>query len=177
MPIKPGDLDYFKEIAGKCKGNLLVIAERMKKGYLELQLGSTFGLMPSIFEPFGAAIEYMVNGTLVIARNTGGLRDQITDGVDGLLYSESSPGTKSAEYNIENIRHYFQYRNNVKVPLAENNWAKEMVQSLKTKIEDAITIFNNPDQYFHMVLKGFEKAKEFSWDKSAEEYYEYYKKI
>jgi len=36
-------------------------------------IGATFGVMPSIYEPFGSAVEYMANGTVNIGRATGDL--------------------------------------------------------------------------------------------------------
>ena len=71
------DIDFFKDISSKSRGNLTVILGKMDKGFKELRMGSSFGVMPSIYEPFGGAVEYLVNGTVVIARKTGGLADQI----------------------------------------------------------------------------------------------------
>jgi len=52
---------------------------------------SDFFLMPSRFEPCGLTQMYAQRfGTLPIARETGGLRDTIDDGVTGFLFPDSS---------------------------------------------------------------------------------------
>lgn len=44
-------------------------------------------VFPSLYEPFGiVALEAMATGTPVVASDTGGLREIITPGVDGLLF-------------------------------------------------------------------------------------------
>ena len=55
-------------------------------------------IVPSLYEPFGLiALEGMMNGLPVVASRVGGLREIITDGVDGLLIppgdSKSIAGT------------------------------------------------------------------------------------
>ena len=74
------------------------------KGYFELQSGSTFGVMPSIYEPFGSAIEFLTRGTPVVARKTGGLVNQVTNGTNKLMYRESR-----TNYNKENIDDLFSF--------------------------------------------------------------------
>lgn len=50
------------------------------------------GLMTSIYEAFSRSVlEYMNNGLVVIASNTGGNLEQIQDGETGLLYSLNNP--------------------------------------------------------------------------------------
>ena len=46
---------------------------------MEAQAGATFAVMPSFYEPFGAATEAYLAGTPVIARATGGLTGQVVD--------------------------------------------------------------------------------------------------
>jgi glycogen synthase len=75
-PVRDSGLDYFYEASCKCRGNITVFPIHLEKGFQELQMGSTFGLMPSIYEPFGSAIEYLVNGTPAIFHDTGGLKSQ-----------------------------------------------------------------------------------------------------
>jgi glycogen synthase len=166
LPTRASDLDYFYEVACKCRGNVTVFPIRMSKGFNELQSGSTFGVMPSIYEPFGAAIEYMVRGTVTIARNTGGLADQIEDRENGFLYREAE-----ASYTLENIKSYMA---TTIVPVRKDNpWFESMAQHLYECICTARQMFQKqaPD-YYNMVRKGFVKAGEFDWAKSAQEYVE-----
>ena len=131
LPVRNTDLNYFYDVAKKCKGNVTVFPMRMERGYNELQMGSSYGLMPSIYEPFGAAIEYMVNGTVNIARNTGGLKDQIVDNESGLLYSEN-PEFKTEE----EIKNFFSLSLDVEKRFEKKSgWAEAMANKLHEKIE------------------------------------------
>lgn len=167
MPTKPSDLDFFKDVVNRCHGNVTVFPIRMTRGFLELQIGSTLGLMPSIYEPFGAAIEYMVNGTVNIARQTGGLTDQIDDHQSGFLYRETN-----AFYNLENIKHFSNLTDNVFMR-RENPWVQSMVDALHEKIKEAIYLYqNHPNEYYRLIIMGFKKAKKFDWAQSARKYFE-----
>lgn len=172
MPTKPSDLDFFKDVVSRCNGNVTVFPIRMTRGFLELQIGSTFGLMPSIYEPFGAAIEYMVNGTVNIARKTGGLADQIDDDQTGLLYREYS-----TFYSIENIKHFSDLADNVSMR-RDNRWVQSMVAALHEKIKEAIYLYqNHPNEYYRLIIMGFKKAKKFDWSESAKKYFDVYDQV
>jgi len=167
MPIKQSDLDFFKDVISRCNGNVTVFPIRMTQGFHELQIGCTFGLMPSIYEPFGAAIEYMVNGTVNIARKTGGLPDQIDDNQSGLLYREDS-----TFYNLENIKHFSGLADTIFLR-RDNKWAQTMVDALHEKINEAIYLYqNHPNEYYRLIIMGFKKAKKFDWAQSAKKYFE-----
>ena len=169
MPTNRNDLDFFYQIAGKCTGNVTVFPMRMQQGYQALQSGSSFGLMPSIYEPFGAAIEYMVNGTAVIARNTGGLKDQINHNINGILFREQPD-----HYTLEQIRQFAQAAAIVQWRKT-NLWAQDMVLGLENALREASTLFSqSPDDYYEMVRQGFAKAAEFSWENNARLYGEIY---
>ena len=172
MPVKSSDLDYFRETASKCKGNLTVFPIKMQQGYYELQIGSTFGVMPSIYEPFGAAMEYMVKGTVNIARRTGGLVDQIEDGRCGFLYRENS-----AFYNEINIENFFKLKDQVQLR-SENRWVQSMVDGLYETLITAINLFqNHRHEYYRLIIMGFKKAKSFNWVNSAGKYFEVYEMV
>jgi len=172
MPVKQSDLDFFKGIANRCNGNVTVFPIRMTQGFHELQIGCTFGLMPSIYEPFGAAIEYMVNGTVNIARKTGGLPDQIDDNQSGFLYREDS-----TFYSIENIKHFSNLADNVSMR-RDNRWVQSMVAALHEKIKEAIYLYqNHPNEYYRLIIMGFKKAKKFDWAQSVKKYFEVYEQV
>jgi len=172
LPVSDSQLKVFRETAEKCYGNVVVFPIRMEEGYQELQMGSTFGIMPSIYEPFGAAVEYMVNGTVTIARNTGGLADQIEDKVCGFLYREN-PGT----YTLDNIK-AFALSNNELHKRKSNPWALGMADALYKTIKEASVMYQNfPDRYYRLIAEGLKKARSFTWQKAAETYYHIYKKI
>lgn len=170
MPIRASDLDYFhKMINQKSNGNITVFPIRMEKGFKELQIGSTFGIMPSIYEPFGAAIEYMVNGTLVIARKTGGLVDQIDDEVNGFLFKESKNN-----YNLVNIENFVNASANV-VSREKNPWCQDLVDSLYESMRGAMELYRKDNnRYYEMAANGLIKAGRFSWQISSKKYYNIY---
>lgn len=169
LPVKKSDLDYFYEVACKCRGNITVFPLRMIKGYPLLQTGSTFGIMPSIYEPFGAAVEYMANGTINIGRATGGLVDQI-DRKCGFLFKENA-----VFYTPENVKAFVDSNDIIQIRKA-NPWMQNMADSLYEVMRKAADIYRNqPDRYYRLILNGFRKAKEFTWESSARKYYDVYK--
>ncbi|MBI5056601.1 MAG: glycogen/starch synthase [Nitrospirae bacterium] len=170
MATRRADLDCFYEAACKCKGNLTVFAGRMEKGFSELQAGATFGLMPSIYEPFGAAVEYMANGTVNIGRSTGGLVDQI-DLKCGYLYKEDA-----VFYTLDNIRDFVETADIVQARKA-NPWALRMADSLYEVLKKAVNVYrNSPDQYYKLVLNGLRKVNNFNWETNARKYFQVYEK-
>jgi len=171
ITFHPSDLDYFYEVACKCKGNLTVFPMRLEKGYRELQTGGTFGIMPSVYEPFGAAVEYMANGTINIGRATGGLIDQI-DSECGFLFREDAVFSTP-----ENIREFAESGNIVQARKT-NPWIQSMADNLYETLKKAIYLYQyDPDRYYAMIINGFGKLKNFTWESSARKYYQIYKKV
>ncbi|NIM17186.1 MAG: glycosyltransferase [Candidatus Aminicenantes bacterium] len=172
MPVKASDLDYFYEVANKCKGNVTVFPIHMVEGFHELQTGSTFGIMPSIYEPFGAAVEYMVNGTVTIARQTGGLVNQIDSGECGFLFREDAE-----YYNLGNIRSFTAAADNIQRRKA-NPWAVNMTKHLYHTIKAAARLYREqPDVYYRFIRSGFQKARYFNWKTNAEAYMKIFRKV
>ncbi len=172
MAIRPSDLDIFRKSTKTGSGNLTVFPVRMQKGFHELQVGSTFGIMPSIYEPFGAAIEYMVNGTVNIARATGGLVDQIDAEKCGLLYRETD-----RNYDLKNIKHYANTGDTVS-ERDTNAWVQDMVDELYKTLQSAIALYRKqPNEYYKMINRGFAKARKFGWDTNARRYNRLFQKV
>ncbi len=171
MPVNPDDLDYFYEIACKCKGNITVFPIRMKKGYYELQTGATFGIMPSIYEPFGAAVEYMANGTVNIGRATGGLVDQI-DAECGFLFKEDA-----VFYTRENMMDFMDTSHIIQMRKT-NPWAQSMADNLSEVIRKAIHLYqHHREAYYQMIINGFKKAGQFNWEENVIKYHQVYTMI
>jgi glycogen synthase len=172
LAIRDSDLDFFREVAAQCRGNVTVFPMRMQQGYLELQTGATFGVMPSIYEPFGAAIEYMMNGTVNIARSAGGLVNQVVHGQNGFLFRE-----RADDYDLARIRAFVLAGDNVQVRKA-NPWAVDMAEALYRTLRDAAAQYReHRDDYYAMILQGFAKAASFSWEENAADYAKVYRKI
>jgi glycogen synthase len=172
MPVRDSDLDIFRDIAGACAGNITVFPIRVQEGYREMQMGSTFGMMPSVYEPFGAAVEYMANGTLNIARATGGLVNQIDHGHNGFLYREPD-----VSYTLPFIKKYANTADDVFV--RDNNpWAKSMVDMLVSMLKDATRLYQRqPDAYHKMLVNGLKKVREFSWERNARNYFTLFRMV
>lgn len=167
LAVREADLDYFREVVSSppTRGNIVVYPMRMEQGYVELQTGATFGLMPSIYEPFGAAIEYMASGTVNVGRRSGGLVNQIAGGETGFLFRESP-----ASYTLENVKAFADASANV-AARRNNPWSLAMVEALTATLRDAAAFYRDRrEDYAQMVLRGFDKAGEFSWEKNATEY-------
>jgi glycogen synthase len=171
LTVRDSDLDYFYEVACKCKGNLLVYPFRIEKGYNELQTGATFGVMPSIYEPFGAAVEYMANGTVNIGRATGGLVDQI-DAECGFLFKENA-----VFCTLDNIRAFVETGHNVQMRKS-NPWVQNMADNLYEVLKKSVHIYQyKQDNYYKMILNGFQRVSSFTWERNAGKYFEVYEKI
>lgn len=154
----------IRRLAEDNPGDVIVLPFRISDGYSLLLQGSTYALMPSVYEPFGAAVEFLANGTPVIARDTGGLAEQINDEC-GILYSEDQHSKTSrniqsyanAPFTIEDRRH--------------NRWADQMSRSLKMAIMTGADVYaNNCDTYYSLIQNGLRKYDEFSWDKAVDGY-------
>lgn len=81
FPI-PGDegregLLCLRTLAEDYPANILVLPFIFREGYVAALQGSAYGVMPSLYEPFGMANEFYLNGAVGIGRATGGLLQQI----------------------------------------------------------------------------------------------------
>ena len=81
FPI-PGDegregLVFLRRLADDYRENVLALPFIFQEGYLAALQGAAFGIMPSLYEPFGMANEFYLNGAVGIGRATGGLLQQI----------------------------------------------------------------------------------------------------
>ncbi len=81
FPI-PGDeglpgLYFLKELASAFPEHVLAFPFVWQEGFFATLRGASFGLMPSLYEPFGMANEFYLNGTPGIGRATGGIIQQI----------------------------------------------------------------------------------------------------
>jgi glycogen synthase len=167
LPVRDRDLDYFYEAACKCRGNVTVFPIFMEKGFRELQMGSTFGLMPSIYEPFGSAIEYLVNGTPAICHDTGGLKAQVVHEKSGFLYREPAE-----TYSLENIKQFAEFGDIVQ-GRKRNPWFEGMAEALFQTLLKASEMYRERrPEYFRMILEGFKMAEQFDWQKCAKRYVE-----
>jgi glycogen synthase len=172
FPI-PGDegqegLMFLNRLATNHQENVVVLPFIFQEGYVQALQGSAYGIMASLYEPFGMANEFYLNGAVGIGRATGGLIQQIvpmrsvssfTPDVDrqirswhppdapptGLLYREPDDPEAVEEWRAINDAGYLLHmpRNRVderrKYQLFNN-----MARSLEQAIEDAIRLYYMP---------------------------------
>ena len=98
--------DDLDRLARTRPGEVAIYPFRMQVGYMETMAGATFCVMPSIYEPFGAATEPYLAGAPVVARKTGGLSQQVVD-IDespdhgtGVLYREPTCRTDQEWHDV-----------------------------------------------------------------------------
>jgi glycosyltransferase involved in cell wall biosynthesis len=191
---RPAYAEDLADLAARFAGEVAVYPFRMERGYLESMAGATFAVMPSLYEPFGGATEPYLAGTPVVARATGGLVQQVADLDDdeqhatGILYRERSPadgpgaaraprgakssGAKSSAARRDPGREWRAIQSATS-PAARMKVAtyRGMVTALTAALERAIALYRDDrDTYARLLANLFERATEFSWEKTAAGY-------
>jgi glycogen synthase len=114
----------------------------------------------------------MVNGTVNIARKTGGLVNQIQHKKDGFLYRENPKF-----YTLDNIK-AFARTNDAVQKRGRNPWVQSMADELYKAIKEAIDIYqNHADDYYRLIIEGFKQARTFTWQRAAKAYFNVYQKV
>jgi glycogen synthase len=180
-----GNLDFFENIAKRCAGDIVIWPFRMPQDAYELCIrGASYLVMPSLYEPFGAATEGYIQGTPVLARGTGGLWTQVnpwnkctiphfygtlldtvalSDKPTGILYHEDFPESEAEKL----------WRNLLATPVAErinNPLYQSIVKTTEDEFKVAGELFDQPDEYANVIVNGFEKLKSFSWERAVLKY-------
>jgi glycogen synthase len=200
----PGDegldgLRFLKDLADARAGEVKVFPFRMAQGYRQLQRGSSYLIMPSLYEPFGSATEGYAVGTPVVARATGGLVQQIvpypagslglsirrvtdkfhTRGAapTGFLFREPAMPQADVIAGWERmiaceyaLPDTTRVQDRVGIRLFD-----AIVQEAAWTMKDAIALYvNHPSQYAQMIANGFEMLQRFSWERAVREYQRIY---
>ncbi len=187
-------LAYLEDLGNEFPEKVMVFPSRMSAGYAELQKAATYLIMPSYYEPFGAATEGFANGVPVIARATGGLIQQVRPvnaarlpnnvlarlkhyhgsklkKPTGFLYREH-PSTETADNWRYLLGTDFKARRPIQEPVNKLNpvfWS--MVVELTAVLGEALRYYKEDKAgYCQLILNGIKLFKEFSWETSAEKY-------
>lgn len=177
-------LEYFERFTSRCKGDIEIWPFRLPyEQYRVFLEGSDFLVMPSFYEPFGAATEGMLSGTPVIARATGGLIQQVAPlqsphlplyypsaiqdlwsatGPSGLLFREQQHAGDKAEWNAIISA---DLAGRTGIPLYER-----MVTEFEKAFRAAISVYANPETYFGLIHAGYTRAGLFDWVKASGRY-------
>ena len=165
-------LEDLERLALKRKGDVAVFPFRMERGYMEAMAGATYAVMPSLYEPFGAATEAYLAGTPVVARATGGLTGQVADYQSGpeqstgFLFHEKLPLGASWPSIIQAGRPEERQG----IPLYAM-----MAEALFDGLQDAALLWRGDrPAYSRMLANLFAKAASFSGERAAAGYHAVY---
>ena len=204
FPI-PGDeglpgLSFLKDLAFEYPHRVLALPFVFQEGYFEVLRGATYGLMPSLYEPFGMANEFYLNGCVGIGRATGGIIQQIIPYRAAASFSEAVKRRSDRLFGAASHPTGFLYREQDGLPSALDDWQsinqasylldgtpnrieqrkslplfQAMVKELTLCIADAVDLFNNsPDRYYQLLSDGISYVQtSFSWEKTAQAYLRY----
>lgn len=188
-PVKNSkEIAFFREIAEEMPGDIVVWPFRISaEDYVSIVSGASFLLMPSLYEPFGAATEGFMHGTPVVARATGGLMVQVkSPGIDGpdsgagaaaapparhrhkpddasgILYREADAASACDEWKLILDS---PAPERIKVPLY-----RSMVDEAFAALSRAADVFAAPDAYGRMMINGVDSLRSFSWDVAVNKY-------
>lgn len=167
--------------------------------YPHIMGACVFGLMPSIYEPFGMANEFYAVGLMGIARATGGLVQQIVpvrdagllseaalwmvdrwhskdeDKPTGILYREpESLWTRERWAAFARADVGMRGQDIIHTRQWDNPLYQGMIEGLKKAMDVGCRLYQDrPDEYVDMVVRGADDLeKNFSWKTSAQRYLE-----
>ncbi len=163
---------FIRGLAEKRRGDVAVFPFRMERGYLEAMAGATYAVMPSLYEPFGAATEAYLAGTPVVARATGGLTGQVADyqsgpqQATGFLFREKLPLGASWPSIIQAAGP----EERTGIPLYAM-----MAEALFDRLQDAARLWRADRRAYARLLGNlFDKAAGFSGERAAAGYHALY---
>jgi glycogen synthase len=202
FPI-PGDegrdgLQFLRRFAGRFPEHVLAFPFIFREGFMSALRGARFGVMPSLYEPFGMANEFYLNGTVGIGRATGGITQQIVPLRAAGCFG-SSVQARSLYWHAPSVQPTgLLFREADDLPSAPSDWIginaaaystgdqhpdrveergrfalfQSMVHELRAALEDAARIAQHqPHLYFRMLAAGIAHIQQsFSWDRAAQEY-------
>jgi glycogen synthase len=205
FPI-PGDeglagLKFLKNLAEQYPEDVIVLPFIFKEGYLSALRGATYAVMPSLYEPFGMANEFYVQGTVAIGRATGGILQQIIPLRAAASFSRAVQIRADHWYGAAAHPTGFLYRETDELPSAIEDWNainaagydlisgrpdrvqereglalfSAMAEELFLAIEDAVRVVQRePELYYRMLVEGIDFIhNNFSWERTAHAYARY----
>lgn len=193
-----GGLGFLRTLAERFPENVLVFPFLFREGFTGALRGATYGVMPSLYEPFGMANEFYLNGTVGIGRATGGIVEQIVP-----LRNVPSCGPQvehrtSRWHNANAPATGFLFHEQDGLPSEIDDWRainaanydrtgagldrvqersqyplfQSMAEELKRALDDATHVaIDQPQVYYQMLTAGMAHiGKEFSWNRAALDY-------
>jgi glycogen synthase len=200
----PGDegikgVNFLKELSQQFPENVLVFPFRLEEGYFDGLQGATYGIMPSLYEPFGMANEFYLNGTVGIARATGGLLQQIVPLQKASSFAQAVRKKAERWHDASAQPTGILYREKENIPSTIENWRLintteyrnkrksnrlkqrqmlplfgSMADGLLLSIKDGARIYQEErDLYYKMLMQGIDHIqRSFSWEQATSKYLE-----
>lgn len=181
---------FFQYFIDKCAGDLAIFPVRISPENYEIFLkGSSYLLMPSLYEPFGAASEGLINGTPVIVRGTGGLWVQVRpftqvsiptfyksilafnnmhDSANGIIFREEIT-------SFENEDSLWKELLEIKpIERPKNIIFKSMISAAYDALKTAVKLYHEPALYCSLIKNGLVTLESLSWQRAVDKYKKVY---
>lgn len=199
----PGDegragLGFLQRLANQFPENVLVFPFLFREGFFAALRGASFGMMPSLYEPFGMANEFYLNGTAAIGRATGGITQQLVPLRTAKCFSAAVEHRSNRWHSAAAAPTGLLFREPDGWEWEQGDWAginagqyavgregpdrveertryhvfNQLAEQLCTAIEDGVALAKEtPGQYARLVASGIKHIQDtFSWEKTAKEY-------
>jgi glycogen synthase len=202
FPI-PGDeglagLGFLKKLAERFPESVLAFPFLFREGFIGALRGATYGVMPSLYEPFGMANEFYLNGTVCVGRATGGIIEQIAPWRAAASFGRQVY-ERSARWHVDSAPPTgLLFREKDGLPSETDDWRainaarydrsgsgpdrveerstyplfQSMADELHLALTDAVGLAREqPPQYFRLLTAGIRHiGQNFSWNRAALEY-------
>ena len=202
FPI-PGDegfpgLTFLKQLAEKHPQSVLILPFRFREGFFPVLQAAAFGIMPSLYEPFGMANEFYLNGTSAIGRATGGIIQQIAPWRGGASFSSAVEHRANRWHSTSTHPTGILYREPDDLSTAAADWQalntaaydptggspnrvterlayplfNHMISELALALSDSLRLYrDHPPLYLRMISEGVSYIQRtFSWQRTAQQY-------
>ncbi|MSR56921.1 MAG: hypothetical protein EXS05_04535 [Planctomycetaceae bacterium] len=202
FPI-PGDeglegLQFLRKLAAKFPQSVLAFPFLFREGFVGALRGATCGVMPSLYEPFGMANEFYLNGTIGIGRATGGIIQQIVPFRSAASFGKSVESRAARRHAADALPTGFLFCEPDGLPSEVDDWRainaagydrtpegidrvehrnrlplfQSMAAELNQALLDAATVATtDPQLYFRLLVAGISHIqRNFSWDRAALDY-------
>jgi glycogen synthase len=197
-------LEFLRKLAWERAGEVKVFPFRLApEPFQALQQGSSFMVMGSLYEPFGAANEAYLAGMPVVARATGGLVQQVVpysraslspygrqrvaafheedSAPTGFLFREPRmPGDVQGWREIIDCSYWDQSPRGDRIDDDRKDIPlfSAMVGSATRALQEAIDFYTSDQQgYARMIYSGFEMLDRFSWERAVRGYRRLYDQV
>ena len=198
----PGDeglagLTFLKSLAKRYPEDVLAFPFIWVEGFGSALKGTAYGLMPSLYEPFGMANELYAVGCVGIARATGGNIEQVVPYRDCESFTPAVEARARRFHASSAAPTGILFREEDGIPTARADWDAinaagydpaggapsrvqerrayplfdEMARQLRLAIEDGIRVYRDPALYYRMLAAGVEHVQAtFSWELAGRAY-------